>query len=242
MKLPNWFKIAWWGLLVAILTWFLYHRYQDLVAGNAATADVVVFVVWFALLLAPLFNEISLFGVTLKQEIAELKTFVAAQVSEVRYEVRNAVDVRTTFNAHVHMPAPPPDASLPNLSTVAKSVIAGVGHVQRAVSSKALTPLVAGDNVIQLFTARYSIEVELRRIAEARKLASGLIPLSQVPVSQLVRSLSDSGLLEPGLAGVVREVYAVCSPAVHGAPATDAQVSFVKDVAPQLVATLRQID
>jgi hypothetical protein len=98
VKLPNWFKIAWWLLLTALITAFLWQRYPSLVAGQAAPADIVVLVVWIALLLAPLFSEISLLGITLKQQIDELKGFVSSQVSEVKSEVRNAVDVRTTFS------------------------------------------------------------------------------------------------------------------------------------------------
>jgi hypothetical protein len=43
MKLPNWFRI-----LTAGLTWVLYRRYPDLVAGHAAAVDVFVFAVWVA--------------------------------------------------------------------------------------------------------------------------------------------------------------------------------------------------
>ena len=41
MKLPNWFRILWWFLLTAGLTWVLYRRYPDLVAGHAAVVDVL---------------------------------------------------------------------------------------------------------------------------------------------------------------------------------------------------------
>ena len=47
-------------------------------AGSANLIGVVAFAVWVALLLAPLFNEISLLGLSLKHEIAELGTTVQA--------------------------------------------------------------------------------------------------------------------------------------------------------------------
>src|SRR6266446_2760204 len=109
MQLPNWFKVVWWLLLTGLLTAFLYHRYPDLVTGRAAAADIVVFVIWVALLLAPLFNEVSLLGITLKREIEDLKGFVSAQVVDIRSEVRNAVDVRTTFSPQFNIPAPAAD-------------------------------------------------------------------------------------------------------------------------------------
>jgi alkyl hydroperoxide reductase subunit AhpC len=68
MKLPNWFRILWWFLLTAGLTWVLYRRYPDLVAGHAAAVDVCVFAVWVALTLVPLFQEVSFVGVKFRRK------------------------------------------------------------------------------------------------------------------------------------------------------------------------------
>jgi hypothetical protein len=39
MRLPNWFKIAWWAPLNALLTYFLFLRYPDLVVGKDSGAS-----------------------------------------------------------------------------------------------------------------------------------------------------------------------------------------------------------
>jgi hypothetical protein len=73
MKIPFQLKAIWWLILVGALTFFLSARLPDLLSGKAAAADVAVFGVWMALLLAPLFSEVSLLGITLKNEIGKLK-------------------------------------------------------------------------------------------------------------------------------------------------------------------------
>lgn len=78
MKFPNWFKIIWWLLLLAALTLFLYSRLPSLAAGGAVSADIVIFLVWIGLALAPIFPEIELFGLRLKQEIDQIKREVAS--------------------------------------------------------------------------------------------------------------------------------------------------------------------
>jgi len=243
VKLPNWFKIAWWVALIGLLTSYLYQRYPELIAGRAAPADIVVFVIWVALLLAPLFAEVSLLGITLKQELDDLKGFVSTQVGDIRSEVRNAVDIRTTFSPHFTLPAPAPDAQLPDLEARIKSALSDAlaAHGLRAVP--ATSPLVTPDDVAFLFAARYNIERELRRIAEGRQVTSGIASLArrQPTIFQISRYLMEAELLEPQLASAIREVYSVCSPAVHGEPVTEAQVSFVREVAPELVAALRAI-
>jgi hypothetical protein len=236
MRLPNWFKIAWWAALTALLTYFLFLRYPDLVVGKAAAADVVVFIIWIALLLAPLFNEVSLLGITLKQQIEDLKGFVSSQVTELR----NAVDVRTSISQQFTLPAN--DAKLPDIENMVKNAVAAQMSAQGKTSFQP-ADLAAPPDVSLLFAARYNIERELRRIAEGRQVVSGIASLIQSPpsISQLTRHLTQAELIEPSLASAIREVYSVCSPAIHGEQVTTAQVRFVKDVAPELVAALRAV-
>lgn len=103
MKLPNWFRIFWWVMLLLLIGSILYARRDDLLAGRAVPADVIIFLVWVGLLLVPLFREVSLFGVTLKQEMKGLKD----EVASLRAEFRNTVDVRAQISPTFNIPAPP---------------------------------------------------------------------------------------------------------------------------------------
>jgi hypothetical protein len=243
MQFPNWFKIAWWVLLTGLLTAFLLTRYPALVAGRAAGADIVVFLVWVALLLAPLFNEISLLGITFKQELDELRGFVSAQVNEIRSEIKNAIDIRATINPSFYLGAPPPDAQLPKLEAQIKAAVSDALAAHGMHPGQAAAPLAAPDDAIFLFSVRYNIERELRRIAEGRQLdfSTGAVARRKPTIAQLARLLSEAEVVEPPLASAIREVYVVCSPAIHGEPISEAQVAFVKDVASQLIAALRSI-
>jgi hypothetical protein len=84
MKIPSQLKAAWWLILVGVLTFFLSARLPDLLSGKAASADIAVFGVWMALLLAPLFSEVSLLGITLKREIEKFKEEIVNQLTDVR--------------------------------------------------------------------------------------------------------------------------------------------------------------
>lgn len=238
MQLPNWLKVFWWIVLVGVLSYFLRERLPDLLTGKAAAADIAVFGVWAALLLAPLFSEVTLLGVTLKNEIEELKGSIAVQLSEVRADIRSAVDVRTTVSQTFNSP-PPTDAQLPAIENQVKAAVAAAlaEHGEKIVGTPD-TPAVA-EEISFLFNTRYHIESELRRIAAGREF--GAAGRRAVPIHLLSRSLVDSGLLSPRLGNAIREVYSVCSPAIHGEPVSEAQVVFVKDVGPELISALRSI-
>ncbi len=102
---------------------WLAARLPDLLSGKAAASDIAVFGVWMALLLAPLFSEVSLLGVTLKNEIEELKGHIAAQIADVRADVRNAVDIRATVSPTFNIP-PPTDNQLPEIEAQVKAAVA----------------------------------------------------------------------------------------------------------------------
>lgn len=239
MKLPNWLKIVWWVFLTGLLTAYLYKRYPQLAIGQAVPADIVVFVIWVALLLAPLFSEVSLLGITLKQQVDELKTFVFSQINDVRAEVRSAVDVRATFSPQFNIPAPAADSQLPEIERRIKVAVSDALASHGLQAPPAPAQVAVPQDVSFLFATRYNLEKELRRIGEARQFNGE--SRRPAPAIHLARALVQAELLEPRLSHAIREVYSVCSPAIHGEPVTEAQMAFVRDVGPELIGALRAI-
>lgn len=56
--------------------------------------DIIIFLIWIALLLVPIFEEIGLFGIKLKREIQDLKTDLTGQILSLRTEVHNSIDLK----------------------------------------------------------------------------------------------------------------------------------------------------
>jgi hypothetical protein len=239
MKLPNWFKIMWWMVVTGLVTSYLVARFPDLRAGKAVPADVVVILIWFGLLLAPIFQEVEFLGFAFKQEMQKLRDDVRSHIQSVRTELRNAVDIRTTFSPQISVPAPPPDSQLPGLEALVKSAVA---EALEAHGVRRLQPLPTdfqvSDDVAFLFGVRYAIERELRRLARERQIE---VPPRRMGGIQLSRALSEAEVIEPGLTNAIREVYSVSSAAIHAEDVSQAKVSFVREVGPQLVGALRVI-
>lgn len=53
--------------------------------------------------------------------------------------------------------------------------------------------------------------------------------------------MSEAGLIDPDLARGIRDVYLICSRAIHAEPVTESQLGLVRDVGPRLIAALRSI-
>lgn len=239
MKFPNWLRIVWWALISAATTWFLYRRYPALIAGNATAADIVAFLVWVALLLAPIFQEVSLFGMAFKQQIEAVKERVAEEAAAIRSELHNAIDIRTTVSPSFNFPLSPSESQLPKLEEAAKRAAAEVLRAYGAPHLESRAEPKLDEDLQFLFATRYNLEREVFRISAVRGV-SNLGP-RVVSVPQILRALTDVDLITPELARSVREVYAVCSEAIHGQQLTAEKIGFVRDVATDLLAALRAI-
>jgi hypothetical protein len=235
MRLPNWFKVVWWALLIALLTFFLLQRYPDLVEGRATPSDVFVFSVWAALVLVPLFQELNLFGIELKQEVRELRSELKFELMNLHSQIRSTAEADARINL-----LPLPDAELSALEKRAQVAVRKTIQQYGSPYEPNLTSRISVDDYTQtLFEARYSIERELRRMAAARLDISG--EANPRSIVEIIEALVESQLLDFGLASAIREVYAICSFAVHGRTPSEAQVRFVENVLPGLLKALHAI-
>lgn len=119
MKFPNWFRISWWVLLSVTVSFFLYKRHPQLISGNATSADIFIFLIWVVLLLLPLFEELSLFGITFKKEVEELKSDFSSKIENLKAEIKNTINLQFVMPlAGQAAPVPPAEEKKPLKKTV----------------------------------------------------------------------------------------------------------------------------
>ena len=160
------------------------------------------------------------------------------KINNLQNEIRT--NIRTEISPQFTFPSPPPDSQLPDLEKRIESVIRDVIK-QHGIREASLDfkELIVTNDVQYLFATRYNIERELHRIRDSR-IGQQAIRV-HVPISRMILTLVETEIIELQLGNIIKEVYAVCSPAVHGYPVSEPQINFVKDVAPKLISTLRSI-
>lgn len=100
MQIPKLSHFYHGALAVGALA-LLWIRREPLLSGTGATFDLLVFAVAAALLLAPLFKEVSLGGVKFTREIEKAREEISGKISELRSTVVNSVAVSPTFNVQL---------------------------------------------------------------------------------------------------------------------------------------------
>jgi len=259
MKLTDWAKIVWWLVLLAFFVYLLSQRFETIMQGVASAFDIVIFLILIALATIPLFQEVDFFGVRLKKEMDTLRTEFKEQIINLRADIiQNTINMRTEISPQIQFLTSPTDAELQKIKEELKSTLE---QIKEKASEKTSPEFEVPDDNSYLFEVRYNIENELRRIWkqwQANKnqwrlwsaerpsatWAGWEAPEPERPltVSQIIRSLTESGIITTELSSIIREVYRACSPAIHGEEVTQTAVGFVHDVAPGLVASLKAIE
>jgi hypothetical protein len=96
-------------------------------------------------------------------------------------------------------------------------------------------PYATPDSTQFLFGVRYNIESKIRSIWSHAISKEVTYP---VPVSKIIAELMKLELLDPDIAYMIREVYSICSAAIHGNDVSEEQLRFVESNSPSLYAYL----
>jgi hypothetical protein len=231
MKLPDWFRIVWWILLLLFLCVLLWYRFSAISSGAAVPADVFLFLVFIAVALAPLFQEVSFFGLKFKQELKDLKT----EVRELGMEVRNTIDVRNQFSPTFTLfPTLPAD----QLEKVAMEVKRRA-ETKEVASREPDIEFVSTETEF-FFRTRYALEQELRRLYRVQSASADVE--RPVPIGTITRALLGSQQIDRDAAIAAEEIYRITSRVIHGGEIMPAQAKFVYDVSSWLLRDLRAIE
>ncbi|EHJ92083.1 hypothetical protein [Vreelandella boliviensis] len=233
MKNSDNFKTVWWGVLVILIGYYLFGRYASLIEGNPSYFDVVVFLVWVGVCLAPIFQEMDIFGVKLKQKIDDLNKDLNHQLSILKTEIKSSIDVVNANSNQIYFQNggnPPKDSEIPNISQEIQRTLRKMGI---ATSQDSEEDFEVDPVHLEMFKVRLSFENLLRKYAgyegEYRRRYS---------VGRMLNDLQNSEAVSKQVLHGVTEVISVCNYAVHGEPITKTQIAFVRESAPGLLKAL----
>lgn len=242
MKLPNWFKILWWIVLVGLTGTILYRRFDNIISGQSVPFDIFNFLIFTALMLAPIFSQIEFWGIKFKKEFEDLKQDISIKLGNIKNEIRNN-QTQTVYQTVQTFGPPPPDSKIPELQE----------EIERILNAKLKKHDVASDikiagciNVPQenllMFEVRFNVEKQLRRIWEQRFNSHDFDPrLRYQPVVRIIQDLVKFEIINNNFYGILREILSICNYAIHGEEVTENQVSFVTKNAKQILDYLSQV-
>jgi len=235
MKLRVRWKYLYWFVIVAFLTFLMLRRLSSFLSGNPTNMDIIVFIIWITLLIVPMFREVNIFGVGLKNEIDSLRNDFRGEMLNLRSEIQNT----NIFSPQINVGQPPSDSELPRLTEAIQKAFKDMGGTINIQAIQTEEELLTPANTQYLFSVRYNLEKELNRVWR-QHTASQSEKYPRSP-GELMRLLYMRGTIDMDFFEALRDVYAVCNMAIHGMDVSQAKVNFVRDVAPQLLVYLESL-
>lgn len=230
--LRKWKQINWF-LIVAFLTYLVIVRVPALLSGNPTNMDIIVFIIWTALIIAPMFREVNIFGVGLKNDIDSLRNDFRGEMLNLRSEIQNTIN----FSPQINVGQPPADSELPGLREAIQKAFKDTFGTEELPVAEIEEELSTPIDTQFLFSVRYNMDNELNRIWRSLSPIETEDRLSRSSV-QIMRQLLQSETIDMEFYKAFRDVYTVCNQAIHGQDVSQAKINFVRDVAPQLLAYL----
>lgn len=222
---PRW-KIGWYLLVLALLTYLVISNWNTYINGTSNPFEIIIFLIWIAVLLAPLFREVSFFGVSLKNEIDSLK----GEIINLKNEIHS------TQTVYVY-PPPPQDSELPKIRSIVKSTLRQ--ESKEVVEEPPPTPEIP-DEISYLFSVRYIMEQELKRIVDIAWLGQNK-EFYPKTVIQKLEFLVHIKMIHRNLAYILKEMYATCSAAIHGEQVSGNAVQWIRQDAPAIIEAIKAI-
>lgn len=241
-----------WTVLIAGGLFFLNKRYIS-VNGLFTSVDMVILLFWIALLLMPFFQEINFYGLKLKREIDELKCDIdkqfinlSRQFVTLESDIKNSINLHTQQTNNVVFPSPP-DYLLHKIGERDKQILEEIlesGGIKKPTNESELIKI--PDDVQYLFSVRYQVEKELKRILKEISFKSNEISYTNsqpnLSIYKIVDYLTRMSYIDPSLANIIMQVNGITSRAIHGEEISKGQINFVHDTAPRLIAILEEIN
>ncbi|WP_321349220.1 hypothetical protein [Halopseudomonas oceani] len=234
----NNFRVVWWFILVIALGIYLFFRHAQLLAGNPTYFDTVVFLVWIAICLAPVFKDVKLFGLHLKQDIDQLKKDLSHQMAMMKVELQSSIDVSATNTSHVHInggsPLPAKDSEIPDIKQQVFEALREFNVPERQTGE---TQLEFIDSIPSANVDLFKIRLSFERLVNGYVRRNGIDP-RRTSLHRTLRDLMRDEIVSPKIVNGVLEVVAICNYAIHGEKVSEEQVSFVKESAGSLYKAL----
>ena len=209
-----------------------------MISGKPSYFDLVVFVVWVGICLAPIFQEMSFLGFKFKQQIEELKKDINHQLSIMKTEIRSSIEVSNANQNHISVnasPEPARDSEIPQLEEAINKILKSKGIDQADYQLPEASPI-----VIEMFKVRLSFEHLVNRYTSENTpvIATDISRRRGYSLGRTLSELRKSSYLSQDVLAGVSEIISICNYAIHNEKVSDKQVEFVRKSASNLYRAL----
>jgi len=244
MEFPEKFMKIWWIVMIFLFGIMIILRRDTIFSAEVSMVDIIIFAGFVIILTLPLYAELTLFGMSIKQKVEksnkEIKQLLYEQIYLVRSDFQNTIS--NINNQQINIYTIPSDETLKERKETVKSsaqaFTRGIdpnGDVQDIRTDS----INVDDDILFAFKSRYLIELELKKIWSVI-FTNPLNP--RIGLTTIIDNLLQSEPLVEELAFPIKDVISISNKAIHGEKISKVQSDYLREVTPSLLSALRAIN
>ncbi len=227
-------KNIWYCFLLLISSAYVFYYRYELYQLKTLNVRNLVFLIWIALLLLPLFSEMELLGVKIKKAVDLANREIKDNISDMEQQIEELTITNSVAN-HIQIgsPALPSEEKLEELLRLVRSMNKkedSPGSMDRDEMPQ--------DKAVYLFTVRLEIEKAINQLygplgKDEDRRRMGLL--------YMTRALARHQILDGMTAGLITEVVGIANRGIHGEIVSDEYINFVQQVYPEIRNKLKTL-
>lgn len=227
-KIKSALKKYWWYIILLIMSSvYVFVNWNDINKLSELNVRTVIFILWIALLILPLFSEIEIGSVKLKREIEQTRADVKESIGELKYQI---LDMKiSNNNSSTVVLNYPPLASKDELLQMQMN-IKPEENEHNATTDE---PKIPNDNVY-LFKVRLDLEKQLFSLCNLFQYGE------RRTMYAMVQFLIQHEVIDRNTAELIRQILNIANRGVHGEIIDDDYISFVKKTYPKIQTILEK--
>lgn len=231
MNLSRQARLAVWFVLLAMLGLAVYVRSDLIWQASPGPADRGLLAVFGLLLVMPLFSEIDIFGVKVRQQIEAAQKEIRSRVSEIQDMLAFAPGIAAPVS---NSPNPLDD---PGLERLRAEVTPRVSQGPPAQATTIVcVPVKTRSAVVAALALAHQAGHEMRRL---RLTKAKTVPADGLPGAVLAWQLARAGVLDGETLALAREVCAIGAQVQNTGELSSVQERFIREMGPVLLGRLQ---
>ena len=236
MKFNYKFKYFLWGILILICIVFIGLRIDNILENDLNSIESYVLILFTLLIFMPFFSEVSIFGFKVKQQISDLRNDMIKEINNLKLKINNISNMNNNMDSHIYLGNEPSDKLIEKWEESARKML----KENNKEDIKEINNFGVSEDIITLFSARYKLEIELRRIW-MNNFEGHLKERNSMYIRTMIRDLVGNDIINRRMAALINRVYKISTPAIHGEEVTEKKLEYVRMVMPDLIKSLGNI-
>lgn len=227
-------KKCWYIFLLVASSIYVWVYRNEICQLREFNAQNLVFILWFMLLIMPLFSEMEFFGVKFKREIEKARGEVKECLSDIRMQIME-LKISNSIANNIQITALQPLPSEKEIKEKKRQVLEARSKTEKILSVSDSIDFGVSEQSVFLFQARLSIEKKLSELCDKTYYDGNK------SIFQMLYHLSIHELIDNRTVDLINQVVKITNRGVHGEIVSDKYLDFVKTVLPEVQEQLDDV-